>query len=169
MHLCKGNNTRVCFHGAFFFKMNTNPQTSSNTIHAEKIEPDCDNRSCSKKAISNALIRQKEPYEQEITRLKDTHNLQIRKLCNELENSSSMLHQYKLKLDSMRISLNIKEKQLKDTHLSNRNLQTQNTELVMENIKLKKELSRLTTEYQVLLNEVEDARRYILNKMMNFY
>jgi hypothetical protein len=141
--------------------MNINSIIPSNTIRTVKSEPDQDNIN----RLKNELIQRKQEYEQEIIQLQKTHEKQIYKLCNELDKSSSLLHQYTLELDSMRLSLNLKEKQLanKNNELSsNQDSQTKTSELTAENAKLKEELSVLTKKYETLLNEMQDAREYVL-------
>jgi hypothetical protein len=139
--------------------MDINRTVSSSIIRTVKSQLGHDNDR------SRDLIEQRDEYKQEITRLKKTHDEQIYKLCKELEKSSLLIHQFKLELDSMRVSFNLKEKQLKNKNnesFSNQDLQTKNIQLITENTKLKKELSLLTTKYQTLFNEMQDAREYVL-------
>ena len=141
--------------------MNINPPIPPIIIRTVKSEPDHDNIS----RFKSDLIQQKQEYEQEVIRLQKTHDEQIFKLCNELEKSSSLLHQYKSELDSMRLSLNLKEKQLKTKNnelTSYQDSQTKMTELTAENTKLKQDLTVLTTKYETLLNEMQDTRQYVL-------
>jgi chromosome segregation ATPase len=143
--------------------MNTNPTVSPSTIRTIKSEPGRDNISYFKTHLSE----QKEEYKQEIARLQKTHDEQTYKLCSELEKSSSLLHQYKLELDSMRIILNKKVKTDNNDLSATQDLQTKNTELTTENTKLKKDLSLLTTKYQTLFNEMQDARQYVMKIISN--
>ncbi|CAF2958192.1 unnamed protein product [Rotaria sp. Silwood2] len=145
--------------------MNINPINSSDTVHIVKSESGRDNNSRYKSNYLRDLIKQKKEYEQEIARLKKAHNEQISKLCTELEKSSSLSYQYKLELDSMRTSINIKEKQMKNKNnesSSIQDLKRKNVELSAENTKLKTELSILTTKYQKLSNDMQDAQQYVL-------
>ncbi|CAF1141821.1 unnamed protein product [Adineta ricciae] len=115
--------------------------------------------------LKHDLVQQKEEYERQINQLKKAHDEQICKFCTELEKSSTLLHEYKLELDAMRSELNSKEKQLKlqtNSVSSNDHSQAKPVELVTENIKLKKDLAALTSKYQTLNNEIQDARQYIL-------
>ncbi len=61
----------------------------------------------------------------------------------------------------MRLSLNQKEKQLKQSSIQD--LENQNIELITENLKLKNQLTELTSKYHILFNEMQDARQYLLN------
>jgi hypothetical protein len=65
----------------------------------------------------------------------------------------------------MRLSVNLKEKQLKikNKESSIQDLQRKNIELISENNKLKNKLTVLTTKHQILFNEMQDARQYVLN------
>ena len=109
----------------------------------------------------------KEDYEQEIVRLRKSHDEQIVKLCQELEQSSVLIHQMKFELDSARVTLNQKEKQLQaQTQFALiEDLRNQNKELTNENSKLKRLLIDVTNRYQMLFNDVQDAREYLLNLM----
>ncbi len=111
------------------------------------------------------LIEQKARYEQEINRLKKAHDEQVYRLCNELEKSSLMIHQFKSELDTMRLALNFKENQLKTRGSDSfiQDLQATNAELHVENIKLKEELELLRPQHKMLFNEVQDARQYVQN------
>ncbi|UJR23003.1 hypothetical protein I4U23_026029 [Adineta vaga] len=143
--------------------MNCNSPISPDIYRTVKCEPDNNNNIIS---LKNDLIQQKEDYEQRIVQLQKTHEEQISKLCNELEKSSTLLHEYKLELDLMRLELNLKEKQLKnqtnDLPCSNGYFQTESLELISENTKLKKDLTTLTTKNQLLTNEMQEARQYLL-------
>jgi hypothetical protein len=110
---------------------------------------------------SRELVEQKEEYEQKINRLQKNHDEQIYKLCYELEKSSLLIHQFKLELDSMRLKLNEKEKQLIQSSIQD--LENKNIELTTENTKLKIQLTELTSKYQILFNEMQDARQYLLS------
>jgi chromosome segregation ATPase len=110
---------------------------------------------------SRELVEQKEEYEQKMNRLQKNHDEQIYKLCYELEKSSLLIHQFKLELDSMRLKLNQKENQL--TQSSIQDLENKNIELTTENTKLKIQLTELTSKYQILFNEMQDARQYLLS------
>jgi len=127
-----------------------------------KFEPDYYNIEQLNRVVLN---EQKEKYEQEINQLQKVHDEQIHKLCSELEKSSLLIHKYKLELDSMRLSVNLKEKQLKikNKESSIQDLQRKNIELISENNKLKNELTVITTKHQILFNEMQDARQYVLN------
>jgi hypothetical protein len=142
--------------------MNINPTVSSSILRIVKCEPDLDHIVQFNNNFSCDINGQKEEHEQEINRLQKTHDEQIYKFCHELEKSSLLIHQFKVELDSMRVSLTQKEMQLKNQS-SNQDLQTKNLELVTENTKLKNELSLLTTRYQTLFNEMQEARQYVLN------
>lgn len=98
--------------------------------------------------------------QQEIVRLKKIHEGQIYKFCSELEKSSLLIHQYKLECDTMRLSLNLKTK-------NNQDLQTKNTELSAENVKLKNNLLMLISKYRTSYKEIQDARQYILKMIEN--
>ena len=132
-----------------------NPTVSPNLIRIVKTEPGVFVDS------TRELTEQKEEYEQEINRLQRNHDDQIYKLCQELEKSSLIIHQFKIELDSMRISLNQKERQLKQTSIQD--LQNKNIELTADNIKLKTELTTFKDKYRILFNEMQDARQYLLN------
>jgi ABC-type phosphate transport system auxiliary subunit len=140
--------------------MNINSTVSSSIIRTVKSESGLDNTS----GLLCDLIKRNQEYEQEIIRLQKTHDQQIYKFCNELEKSSLLIHQYEIELDLMRVSLNLKEKQLKNENSESfiQDLETKNIELITENTKLKKELSILTTKYQTLFKEMEDAQQYVL-------
>ncbi|CAF3417730.1 unnamed protein product [Rotaria sp. Silwood1] len=150
--------------------MNSNSKVSSSTMRIAKSEQGHDTINRFKRDFSHVLIRQKEEYEQAVVQLKKTHNEQICKLCNEIEKSSSLLHQYKLELDSMRTSFNIQEKQIinkNNESFSIQDLQTKNIELTAENTKLKNELTILTTKYQKLSIEMQDAQQYVLKMIVH--
>lgn len=135
---------------------------SSNLFRIIKVEPILPE--------SSGDYRQgKEEYQQEIIRLRRNHDEQIVKLCQELENSSVLIHQMKFELDSTRVALNQKEKQLQIQTQSSLidDLRTKNTDLTMENIQLKKQLTNLTNEYQILFKDMQDAREYLLTLISN--
>ena len=122
-----------------------NSTVFSSMIATVKSEPDC---------ISDQ-IEQKVKYEQEIIQLRKMYDEQIYKLRNELEKSkqSSLL----LHSDLSR----------QDEFSSNENLKTKNMELMVENTRLKKDLSIVTNKYQGLVNEMQDVRQYILKMIAN--
>jgi hypothetical protein len=139
--------------------MNFNPTVSSSVIQTVKTEPN-----------QHTIHHFESHINEEITRLKKIHGEQIFKLCNELERSSTLLHKYKLEVDTMRIMHNVKEKQIenrKHESLSDQDLQTKNIELFNENTKLKQDLSLLTTKHQTLVNEMQDARQYLMKIIEN--
>ncbi|CAF1202137.1 unnamed protein product [Adineta steineri] len=121
--------------------------------------------------FKSKLIEQKEEYEQQITQLTRSHNEQVSKLCHEVEESASVLHKYKIELDSMRVKLQGQEKQIAENTNNelcpNRNLQIKCIKLKSENRKLKKDLSKLSIKYDKLINEMEDARQYVLEMITN--
>ncbi len=141
--------------------MNMNPTVSPSLIRIVKTEPGIIIDS------SRELVEQKEEYEQEINRLQKSHDEQIYKLCHELEKSSLLIHQFKLELDSMRLSLNQKEKQLKQSSIQD--LENKNIELITENLKLKNQLTELTSKYNILFNEMQDARQYLLDMISSLH
>lgn len=116
---------------------------------------------------SNGCLLRKEDYEQEILRIRKNHEEQIIKLCQELEKSSMLIHQMKFELDSNRIDLHQKEKQLQSQtqFVFIQDLQNQNRELTNENSKLKKQFIQLSNQYQILFKDMQDARDYLLNLM----
>ena len=111
----------------------------------------------------------KEEYQQEIIRLRRNHDEQIVKLCQELEKSSVLIHQMKFELDSTRVLLNQKEKQLQIQTQSVLidDLRTKNKDLTIENTQLKNQLTNLTNEYEILFNDMQDARDYLLTVLNN--
>lgn len=143
--------------------MNTGFSTS--TIYITDSDHDYGQMNCYQNDLSRDLIQQKQEYEEEIAKLKATHHEQISKLCNEIEQNSSLLYQYRLQLDFMRTSINMKEKQNQEPNLI-QDLQTKNAELTTENTKLKNNLLKLGKKHKALSNEVQNARKYLL-KMIN--
>ncbi|CAF1136115.1 unnamed protein product [Rotaria magnacalcarata] len=139
--------------------MNTNPRLAASTIHLVKSGHGYENVNRFKNDLSKNLRKQREEYEQEIDRLKKAHNEQTNKFCNEIDRCSSLLHQYKLELDSMRTEIHIKEKQ--ESYVI-QNLETKTSQLSNDNTKLKEELSILTNKYQTVSQEMQEARKYLL-------
>ncbi|CAF2018175.1 unnamed protein product [Rotaria magnacalcarata] len=139
--------------------MNTNPRLAASTIHLVKSGHGYENVNRFKNDLSKNLRKQREEYEQEIDRLKKAHNEQTNKFCNEIDRCSSLLHQYKLELGSMRTEIHIKEKQ--ESYVI-QNLETKTSQLSNDNTKLKEELLILTNKYQTVSQEMQEARKYLL-------
>ena len=105
-------------------------------------------------SLARDLIVQKEKHNEEIARLRNTYDAQIEKLRQELTFYRSFL--------------NVNEggePTGKKTALTPLDASSKNAQLLTDNVKLKRQIDLLMTNYKLVTREIQEAREYLLARL----